>query len=250
MKKLKYKKWLLLVSGVLLCAIVVFSQLMHIKNYKGVPKQSDLIYVNDFANVLSEDSKEYIVQFNEYLSSKKEKPQIIVTTIESFGSYVSWDYVNKMFDDYGLNEEFRKNDILIIYSKHNNKFYVKSWLSANSSYMSWRFTYLRESSRNLLKEGKVDEAVLNVFKNACNLICYHYDYDVVANDTIGFDYPATMEMMIGVAARQKYKLIFVGSVLFLSFVFVNIDNIRIKKQKKKDMIIDIEKKEEDNYNNN
>lgn len=244
MKIFKDKKFLFKVGVIFLIILAAYSQVKHIKTYKGIPKQSELIYVNDFANVLSEDTKEYIIKFNEYLSSKKESPRIIVTTIDSFGGYMSYDYSIKMFNEYNVNQGLRKNGVLIIYSKKNDKFYVRTALTSTSSFMKNRFSYVQESGLSLLNEGNIDGAVLNVFKNAGNLICSHYNYDAIAADTIDFEYPATINMILNVLYRYRFRVIIVGSVVLVSFVSLKVGSFIERKDKKKNAIIDLEKKKE------
>lgn len=210
----KEKNIFYVIAIILVVILAIISQVMHIKNNNGIPKQTDLIYVNDFANVLSDDTKEYIINFNKYLSSKKEKPQIIVATIDSFGSHLKWDYLNKMFNEYNVNGGSRNNGILIVFSEKNNKMYVKSLMKHNSKSMRTKILYLRESSNSILKDGDIDKAVLNIFKNASNLICYQYDYDSISNDTVGFTFPATTEMMLNVALRYKLYTSIIVLVIF------------------------------------
>lgn len=238
----KNKKLLFKVGAILLIVLAAYSQIKYSKVYKGIPKQSELIYVNDFANVLSEDTKEYIIKFNEYLSSKKESPRIIVATIDSFSGYTSYDYSIKMFNEYNVNQGLKKNGVLIIYSKKNDKFYVRTWFTSTSKYMKNRFSYVQESSLSLLKEGNIDGAVLNVFKNTSNLICNHYNYDAIATGTIDFEYPATVKMMSNVLYRYRFRVIIVGSIISASFVYLKVDSFIERKKKKKNAIIDLENK--------
>lgn len=228
MEVVKKKKILYKIITIVLFIIIIVSQAIHVNNKEGIPSQSELVYVNDFANVLSEESKEYIINFNEFLSSKREKSQIIVTTIDSFGPYAKWDYINRMFKSYNVNPGFKNNGILIIYSKKDNKFYVKTFMGDRRSYIKKRVEFLKESSKSLLDKGNIDKAVLNVFKNAGNLICYNYYYDAFASDTVGFENPASMDMVLNVVNRYKVVIIGCGGILVSSFLCIYIGDRKIK----------------------
>ena len=79
------------------------------------PTQSKEFYVNDLANVVSEDTENYIIDCNKKLSAPTGG-QIVVMTVESLDGESIESYAHGVFNQYGIGASDRNNGTLILLS--------------------------------------------------------------------------------------------------------------------------------------
>lgn len=72
-------------------------------------------YVNDFANVLNQETKSYILN-NSVALADKTKAQVVVVTIESLDGKDVADYSLELFRNWGIGEKNLNNGLLILLS--------------------------------------------------------------------------------------------------------------------------------------
>lgn len=97
----------------LVFVLVSFSVFASVDNYKKS-------YAGDYAEVLSEETKNYIIKNSEVLQ-EKTKAQIAVVTIKSLQGEEIEDYSLKLFRNWQLGDKDLKNGVLILLSVEDRK---------------------------------------------------------------------------------------------------------------------------------
>lgn len=77
-------------------------------------------FVNDFANVLSTETKQKIIEIGKTIETKTTAQVIVVTVPNMNGDYIE-SYANKLFNKWGIGTKTGNNGILILVSKEERK---------------------------------------------------------------------------------------------------------------------------------
>ncbi|WP_373897703.1 YgcG family protein [Haloimpatiens sp. FM7315] len=88
------------------------------------PNPTELKYVNDYADMIDENTKENLVSTGKELEDKTGA-QLVVVTIKSLGDENIEDYANKLFRKWGIGEKNKDNGLLILISKEDRKWKVE-----------------------------------------------------------------------------------------------------------------------------
>ena len=107
---------LILITVMTQMSIVVFAA-------PNIPVATTDFYVNDFANVFSEEEKEALIERSVNLANTTDGIQVVITTVESLDGNALEDYANKMYNQY----EIGKNDmgVLILLSTGDREIRVE-----------------------------------------------------------------------------------------------------------------------------
>lgn len=81
-------------------------------------------YVNDYANLLTEDTKQYIIQTNQKLE-EKTGAQIVVVTVQNLEGMTIEQYANELFRKFGIGDKDKNNGLLLLCSYQDRKFRVE-----------------------------------------------------------------------------------------------------------------------------
>lgn len=115
--KTKYKRQFVSFFAVLFIACMVpvtaFAQ-------EKLLEPTTLFYVADYANVLEEDTIQYIVSENEALSANTGA-QIVIVTVNSLNGMDAEDYAYQVFKEWGIGSAGEKNGVLLLLSVGEKK---------------------------------------------------------------------------------------------------------------------------------
>lgn len=78
-----------------------------------VVEPTDRFYINDYANILSSETEDYIFEHSRNLDSKT-KAQIVIVTIESLESDSLEEYATTLFREFGIGDKDEDNGLLIL----------------------------------------------------------------------------------------------------------------------------------------
>lgn len=89
------------------------------------PKLTEFKYVNDYANVLSTETKQKIVSIGNELYTKT-KAELLVVTINKLPENVDIkDYANGLFRSWGIGDKNLNNGLLLLASIENRKLWIE-----------------------------------------------------------------------------------------------------------------------------
>lgn len=100
--------------GVLLSAVLVFI-LPLISFAADFPKPTSEFFVNDYANVMSREDKDTIMQIGADLY-KQTSAQIVVVTVNSLNGYNVKDYALKLGREWGVGDKEKNNGVVLLLS--------------------------------------------------------------------------------------------------------------------------------------
>ena len=81
-------------------------------------------YVNDYAGILSEETKQYILSTNIDLE-RKTGAQIVVVTVKSLEGITIEEYANKLFNTWKIGDDVKNNGLLLLCATDERQFRVE-----------------------------------------------------------------------------------------------------------------------------
>lgn len=103
--------------------MILFTFFIGIKNSFAVLKPTREFYVNDYANILSDETESFIIENGVELNNKTGA-QIVVVTIKSLDGQEIEDYTSELFNNYEIGDSNKNNGILILLALDEREFRV------------------------------------------------------------------------------------------------------------------------------
>lgn len=142
-----------------------------------IPNPTESFYVNDFSNVLTPETKGFITKINEQLSSTKEKPQVVVSTVKTLDDYTVEEYATKMFEKYKIGNSQYDNGVLILLATEDRKIRIEVGYGLEGALTDAKTGRILDFYLDLLKENDFDSAILKIFNDVSAEVCSEYNYD-------------------------------------------------------------------------
>ena len=86
-----------------------------------IPTQTSEFYINDFADVLTDEEEKIMLHNAEALEDEYEGTQIVVTTVPNTGDMEADDYSFEMYDKYKIGN-IKQSNLYNVWEKMNEKF--------------------------------------------------------------------------------------------------------------------------------
>lgn len=103
--------------------IITFCILLSVKSFAVVSQTKDF-FVNDYAGVLTEETKNYIIQTNAELQ-QKTGAQIVVVTVKSLEGQSIEEYATELFRKFGIGDSQKNNGVLLLCSTGDRLFRIE-----------------------------------------------------------------------------------------------------------------------------
>ena len=100
--------------------LIVLIILCYFLNVDAIIKPSNAFYVNDSASILTNETKEYIIQKSTNLNQYRGA-QIVVVTIPNLDGMSIERYATTLFNNWGIGDKDKNNGLLIIISLEERK---------------------------------------------------------------------------------------------------------------------------------
>lgn len=97
----------------LMVTMVLMLAYLPVKAAAGIQAPTREFYVNDFAGLLSNETKQYMIAQSKLLNDKS-KAQVVVSTIQTLDGNSIEDYANEMFREYGIGDKSKNSGVLIL----------------------------------------------------------------------------------------------------------------------------------------
>ncbi|MDR0978547.1 MAG: TPM domain-containing protein [Lachnospiraceae bacterium] len=173
-KKFKTIITLLLFVIVLLFAFPVY----------GVVTPTSDFYVNDYAGILSDNTKEHIIQKNINLQSQTGA-QIVVVTVPNLEGRDIESYSTELFRKFEIGNKTKNNGLLLLLALEEREFRVEVGYGLEGILPDGKTgRFQDEYIIPYLKENKWDEGVLNGFNAFYKEVCSEYGIsteDIIVN---------------------------------------------------------------------
>lgn len=124
--------------SLILCIIVLFTV------FSGsVPSHTTDFYVNDFADVLSEETKSHIMSTAVQLENETTA-QVVVLTVESLDGKEISDFAVETFRSWGIGDKEKNNGVLILLSVNDREMWVTTGYGVEGTLTDARLGQLRD----------------------------------------------------------------------------------------------------------
>ena len=212
----------------LIAVIVCISNFSLISAAATIPEATPEFYVNDFANILSEEDESILMNNALTLATENDGIQVVVSTIESLNGDTVENYATQMYNKYGIG----KNDmgILILLSTGDRQIRVEVG-KAMEGYIndSKAGRFMDKYAIPYLKENKFNEGIISLQTAFINEIttCVSEEKNVTS----------TSDPLPSI----DFSIVFgvLGIILFLALLIYIIILISKKIEKRKQLISDL-----------
>ncbi len=172
---MNYKKWIaILLLAVMMCwPTAAFA----------VVEPPVDIYVGDYANVLSEETEQYIIEQNQLLE-QATGAQIVIVTVDFLNGMDIENYAYTIFNDWGIGDAEKNNGLLLLLAIGEENYWAMQGKGLEGVLSSGMLgDYLYEYLEPGFAVGDYDNGVYNVFHA---FLSWFYDYyDLSASGNIG-----------------------------------------------------------------
>ena len=184
--------------------ILVFILLLCPFNINALVTQSSDIYVTDNANVLKDETKDYIVTYSDFLKDK-EKIDYYVVTLKSLEGINLKEYTDYIYDSFNMNEK----GLLIVFSKSDRQLRIKTGIKLSKIIPDDVIEeYINSYFMPYLKDEDWNSGIKNGYSSFYKLLCNYYEID-----------SSPMTVHNGLSFIKKYKYSIFMIILFIcSFI--------------------------------
>lgn len=179
--------------------IISFFLLFSNLNVYAIVGVSDKYFVNDYANLLSNNTEEYIVNCSSFLKENVNS-EIVVVTVNNLENISIEEYSDTLYEQYNIGDYTDNKSILILVSLEERTVRVKVG-SGLSNYFTDNLinSYIEDYFAPYFKENNWEYGIKNGYSAFCKTICdiYGVDADSMIVENGGtFFYEYKVEILI------------------------------------------------------
>ncbi|WP_368293849.1 YgcG family protein [Dehalobacter sp. TBBPA1] len=152
------------------------------------------IYVQDYAGMLSDTTKQEILRIAAALD-EKTSAQIAVVTVDSLEGSTVEEYANKLFRVWGIGDQEKNNGVLFLISKDDRERRIEVGYGLEGRINDAKAGRFLDQSTPYFQDGDYDGGVYLVFNLLVAEVCQEYGIDdlgaseeLAAEESSGFDY--------------------------------------------------------------
>lgn len=193
-----------------------------------IVEQTELFYVNDYANLLNEDTKNYIVNINQDLENKTGA-QIVVVTVQNLEGNSLEEYATKLFRKFGIGDRSKNNGVLLLLALEERQFRVEVGYGLEGVLPDGKTGRIQDNYIiPYLKENNWNDGIRNGFNAILDEIVKEYGIQIDAESAVQIQ-----EDMIGINESQLTSVILVWICVYM------IANGSVNKKNKKKFLTTI-----------
>lgn len=194
--------------GCLLALLCLFG----ITDVYAMPGPTNEFYINDYANLLSEETEHYILNTSAALA-KETTAQVVVVTVPSLDGMTIEDYAVQLYRQYGIGTSEDDNGLLLLLALEERQFRVEVGYGLESVLpdgLTGR--YQDEYIIPYLRENNWDQGVKNGYNAFVKKICDYYNVDSLQVESVIEQEPYTPKYDETLAIASIVGFIF-GAIL-------------------------------------
>ena len=104
--------------------LAIFSIVLVTNSSYAIVLQTRDFYVNDSANLLSDETEDYIINMNKTLE-EQTGAQIVVVTVQNLEGQSLEEYATELFRDYGIGDKEKNNGVLLLCAYEERQFRIE-----------------------------------------------------------------------------------------------------------------------------
>ncbi|MCT8976652.1 TPM domain-containing protein [Clostridium sp. CX1] len=153
----------LFINIIILTLLLIFPLTCVVKGASNIPEWTSLKYVNDYAAVIDENTKNYIVSIGRELEEKTGAQMTVVVINSLEGSDIE-SYANKLFRSWGIGQKDKDNGLLILLSMQDRKWRIELGRGLEGFITDiYSARVMDNVAKPLFREGKYGEGLKNVY---------------------------------------------------------------------------------------
>ena len=194
-------------------------------------KPTSDFYVNDYANVLTDETERYILNTNIELNSKT-KAQIVVVTVTSLEGESIEEYATKLFREFEIGDKQKNNGVLLLCSTGDRLFRIEVGYGLEGVLPDGKTGRIQDQYIiPYLKDNNYDEGIKNGYSAVLEEVCKEYE------TKIEFQEAKKLNETNGLMGLFLFS--FIISTIFISILEEEKihKNNKIKKKKQKNIMI-------------
>lgn len=161
----------------LLATYILVLSLSNLALAKEYPSSTDDFYVNDFANVLDRETKEYISAMTLALE-EATKAQIVVVTVNEIGDEALEDYSLGLFREWGIGDSQKNNGVLILLDVGGRQSRIEVGYGLEGALPDGKTGRIQDTFMiPYFVEGDYDKGIREGFNAILSEVYYEYGYD-------------------------------------------------------------------------
>ncbi len=139
-----------------------------------IPQPTSDFFVNDFANVISEDDKDAIMQIGADIYNQTTA-QVVVVTVDSLDGYEVSEYALELGREWGVGSEETNNGIVILLSVNDRKVTIQVGYGLEGAVTdSMAGRILDDYAYPYLSNDDFSTGLTEAYKALANLVCEEY----------------------------------------------------------------------------
>lgn len=157
--------------------MILFLNILGIKSFALVEPTSDF-YVNDYANLLSNDVQEYIISTNKTLNSQTGA-QIVVVTVKNLEGQSLEEYATALFRKFGIGDKKKNNGVLMLLALEERQMRIEVGYGLEGVLTDGKTGRIQdEYIIPYLKENNWNEGIRNGYSKILEEVANEYQVDV------------------------------------------------------------------------
>ena len=216
----------------IVCLLILIMILLPLKTL-AVVSQTNEFYVNDYAKILSSETKEYIINTNIELQ-KKIGAQIVVVTVSSLGGQSIEEYATELFRKFGIGDKNKNNGVLLLCSTGDRLFRIEVGYGLEGRLTDGKTGRIQDKYIiPYLKNDNYNEGIKNGFSAVLQEVCKEYNISISEaqkpEEVQDFDSISSKIIIVGIISinisvflrfiqKVKIKLIYLVLIGIVSFL--------------------------------
>ena len=223
--------------------MILFLNILGIKSFALVEPTSDF-YVNDYADLLSNDVQEYIISTNKTLNSQTGA-QIVVVTVKNLEGQSLEEYATALFRKFGIGDKTKNNGVLMLLAIEERQMRTEVGYGLEGVLTDGKTGRIQdEYIIPYLKENNWNEGIRNGYSKILEEVANEYQVDVGEitavsnkdNEEASMTIPTTIgsiALLFLIFANKKLKIkllvadLVSGIIMFFIALFSNLQIFNI-----------------------
>lgn len=189
-----------IVTKILIIFILILSIFKTNSNATTVSPTTDF-YVNDYAKLLNDETKNYIISTNKSLYNQTGS-QIVVVTVPNLDGNSLEEYATELFRNFGIGSKEKNNGVLLLLALEERQFRIEVGYGLEGVLTDGKTGRIQdEYIIPYLKQNNWNEGIKNGYSAILNIVADEYNVSVGAEDAIATnsvsseDYQSTFEFL-------------------------------------------------------
>lgn len=179
-------------------------------------KPTNIFYVNDYANLLSDETEQYILNTNKSLQSQTGA-QIVVVTVPNLGGQEIESYATALFREFGIGSKAKNNGVLILLALEERKIRIEVGYGLEGALPDGKTGRIRDAYMiPYLKQNDWNAGIKNGFSAILKDV--EAEYKVTAGSTDAIIDPSYDDTTIEVGKYFNYSLIMIFACPIVGYI--------------------------------